>query len=880
MRVVKHSLAKGSKVAGAKQQGRTIRGRISRFSKGLAFAALSALVVQDKAVADGPGFPNVTQTKGELLSGPFALEGGRTAVVAYHQGYIVLNFESPGSAPGSDNKNRFVDISNPRSPKVTIFGGNPNAAFAAHGYIQEGPVIRGFGDWSFNGTAIQEVHSAPQFYFPQGNNIPWFGRGLLFQPWGAQMYWSYGDTNFPAALSKRGQVLSSWDHIGQTGVVGHPLLIGNILYYAADQSNTGIAAYDITPSLNSPGTPPRLLGVIKDKVGGYWPELYGRDGKLFIFFPDSGNGMKIADVTDPAHMKVVWSHKWTEARDWWANPNPMYVQFQDNFAFSDRFKINMNNFALEEVIDPLSKKVTVSQFALPIGNLLVTGGIDWGGGNRQGAAIWAHQSAPDTTPPTVGYHIPRANQVNYHRGAPITLLIHETLRSETIINGQTFTVRPVNNGSLGAPLPGRLVFSFNDFLTFTPDQDLAANTTYELELTPNGIKDAVGNGIQGYKFRFSTGSSITGGGTSTPTPVPPTSTPTRTPVPPTSTPTRTATAVPTQSPTRTATPTNAPATSTPRPSTPTATPAATQTPTRTATNTPRPTAPTAPTSTPTATPAAGALLIDVGSRTDTTDDMGRVWKADTGFVGGDYLNWREQGVTAVTGGGEHKIYETERWGVQGYKIPLANGRYTVKLLFTEHYNGVDAAGERVVDLNVEGTRLAGLDVYGEVGRSRPLVKSFDVNVNDGELTIGFDVKVWYSMLSGIEIVPHSTVPPTPSPTPSDPGDIGDVELLNELSAMLSEVTDLLDELIADKETRLPVEVPAALEEVRKAARQIEAEPAIERVLQRVDVTMKRSVSALKRAFRLRNQSSRTRAIRLVIRDIRGVARNLSRTLDA
>lgn len=259
------------------------------------------------------------------------------------------------------------------------------------------------------------------------------------------------------------------------------------------------------------------------------------------------------------------------------------------------------------------------------------------------------------------------------------------------------------------------------------------------------------------------------------------------------------------------------------------------------------------------------------------DESGRTWKADYGFVGGDYLNWRDQGVTAVTGGVERKIYETERWGVQGYKIPVPNGRYNVKLHFTEHYNGVDAAGERVVDLNVEGTALRGLDVFGEVGRSTALVKSFDVNVTDGELTIGFDVKVWYSMLSGIEITPASQVEPTPTPSP---GEIGGDELLDELGAMLNEVVDLLNDLADEGASALPTEVTTALEEIRAAAGEIEAEPAVERVLRRVDTTIKRSIPSLRRAFRLRAKSARTRAIRQVVRDIRGAARALDKVIDA
>ena len=50
----------------------------------------------------------------------------------------------------------------------------------------------------------------------------------------------------------------------------------------------------------------------------------------------------------------------------------------------------------------------------------------------------------------------------------------------------------------------------NDILTFVPRQDLAPDTTYEVVLTDGGIKDVCGNGIEGYSFRFSTGSEVGG----------------------------------------------------------------------------------------------------------------------------------------------------------------------------------------------------------------------------------------------------------------------------------------------------------------------------------------------------------------------------------
>jgi DNA-binding beta-propeller fold protein YncE len=73
-------------------------------------------------------------------------------------------------------------------------------------------------------------------------------------------------------------------------------------------------------------------------------------------------------------------------------------------------------------------------------------------------------------------------------------------------------VRPLAaDGTPGAALAGRISFAFDDVLTFTPTAPLAPDTTYEVSLPANGIRDAAGNGMVAYSFRFSTGATIGAG---------------------------------------------------------------------------------------------------------------------------------------------------------------------------------------------------------------------------------------------------------------------------------------------------------------------------------------------------------------------------------
>ena len=90
-------------------------------------------------------------------------------------------------------------------------------------------------------------------------------------------------------------------------------------------------------------------------------------------------------------------------------------------------------------------------------------------------------------------------------------MIHETLRSETITSDNVI-VRAVGGDAVDC----HLVLTHGGQLNITPQSDLAADTTYmRLFFVAGGILDAAGNGIDGYSFRFSTGSALTGGQSTT-----------------------------------------------------------------------------------------------------------------------------------------------------------------------------------------------------------------------------------------------------------------------------------------------------------------------------------------------------------------------------
>lgn len=88
--------------------------------------------------------------------------------------------------------------------------------------------------------------------------------------------------------------------------------------------------------------------------------------------------------------------------------------------------------------------------------------------------------------PYVGDHSPRPGQTNDPIGAPISLVIAETLGSYTIINGQTILLRPVD----GDPVDAWVSFAHDGILTLTPKHDLEPDTSYALFVPAGGIEAA------------------------------------------------------------------------------------------------------------------------------------------------------------------------------------------------------------------------------------------------------------------------------------------------------------------------------------------------------------------------------------------------------
>jgi hypothetical protein len=458
-----------------------------------------------------PQFPhNLTLQPGRLYHRTINLE--RVTALTYIDG----EFYSVNVSGAAERKWKFNNLSDLNSWTKLLDENDgqtvdfPLDAIGSHAYTHRGidPATGSRYTARFNPGVPSAANSQGTNDFTQ---YPWNVPHVWLQ-YGPNtgLGWIYRDSN------TNDQTLIQWDLRGQTGITGKSFLLGNIYLVASDATNTGVATLDLAPVFQNPAKPPVLLDKLTGSTGAYLAAIWEH---YLILMRQDTSSLDMIDFSDPTALRLVASIPLAHV-----NSFP-YIQFQDNYAFTCGNKVNLETRQVEMVFDlegngvapagfsdvfvprpagSITGALDATQHMMPLGNLVLTGGYKFTG--KDGIGIWAHQAAPDTKRPYVGYHLPRPGQTNFPLGAPIVVMIHETLETRSIINGQTVILRRVGTTT---PIDCWTSFNDQDLLTITPKSHLSPNTEYEVVLVDNGIKDAVGNGLVGHTFRFSTGATTT-----------------------------------------------------------------------------------------------------------------------------------------------------------------------------------------------------------------------------------------------------------------------------------------------------------------------------------------------------------------------------------
>jgi hypothetical protein len=131
---------------------------------------------------------------------------------------------------------------------------------------------------------------------------------------------------------------------------------------------------------------------------------------------------------------------------------------------------------------------------------------------------------------------------------------------------------------------------------------------------------------------------------------------------------------------------------------------------------------------------------------------------------GRVTNCRTVGIGEVIDRGEVAIanttipalFRTERFRMSSFSRKLPNGRYTEKLHFAETFEGITAAGERMLAFNVEGKEFKDFDVFAKAGGvNQAYVESVAVEITAGKLDTIFTRNIENPEINGIEIIPAS-----------------------------------------------------------------------------------------------------------------------------
>lgn len=116
-------------------------------------------------------------------------------------------------------------------------------------------------------------------------------------------------------------------------------------------------------------------------------------------------------------------------------------------------------------------------------------------------------------------------------------------------------------------------------------------------------------------------------------------------------------------------------------------------------------------------------------------------------LGGKTVSYGEP----VEGTDDDTLYQSVRFDLKGYRVPVPNGTYSVVLRFCEiAHNG---PGARVFDVLIEGKSvITDLDIFAKVGKNHALDFQFEgVRVEDAVLDIAFAAKTEFPCISAIEV---------------------------------------------------------------------------------------------------------------------------------
>lgn len=461
--------------------------------RAMKWAFVASALAWTCAEVSAQGLPTQTWAPGTQLS--MWNHGGR--ITTFHRGYLYLG--------GTEGQGTWTyDISNPQSPQLvrTVATG-----VNGHTWGKVGDVFwRAY--WipelgNSNSSPFQNLGNmlAPTQQttnvgtFPSGNPpLGWPGNWLDTYPY------HFGDNIVDARINW-------WPPVSGVNVRAianmenspNQWRLGNLLFLTPSDTQDGVAVFDISDPA-APVLLDRLTGNFRQYTNAWqiWRHY------MVLMFGDNSNGPQgnantlVIDISDPTDLQLAFTIPYDDLPG-------RYVHFQDQYAFAGRFgrgtKYNMETRQVTQVFTPTPCCAGDFQW-IPLGHLVLASSSETDGSRSY---LFSHQAGLDTTRPTIGYHLPRPNATHQSLHTVVGLVINETLDSPTVTS-QNIQLRPVG----GAPIATTVIHTSYNVVNVMPEQLLQPDTTYELRMVQDGVRDVAGNGFAHYSFLFSTGATIDG----------------------------------------------------------------------------------------------------------------------------------------------------------------------------------------------------------------------------------------------------------------------------------------------------------------------------------------------------------------------------------
>jgi hypothetical protein len=206
-----------------------------------------------------------------------------------------------------------------------------------------------------------------------------------------------------------------------------------------------------------------------------------------------------------------------------------------------------------------------------------------------------------------------------------------------------------------------------------------------------------------------------------------------------------------------------------------------------------------------------AIRINAGGAAFTTT-TGTVFSADQFFTAASSLVFTNT-TAGIADTDDDLMYQSERSantdrGSFSYNIPVRNGNHSVILHFAEIFSGT--VGRRIMNVSMEGTpRLTNFDIAAAVGFRTATTRQFDVNVQDGVLTITFSATADRPKVSAIEVI--SSFPPAGGnqPPTANAGNDQTITLPTAAATVTGSGTDNDGTIAAYQWTQLTTPTPPA-----------------------------------------------------------------------